>query len=142
MEPHRTDSEDDRFVEAFEQCQVDPESFDHAAHVRLAYAYLCGNEPEVACDRMKASLLRFLAQVGADPAKFHETITRAWILAVKHFMDQVGPTGSYAEFIERAPDLLDPRIMLTHYSAETLFSDDARSGFIEPDKQPIPPPPH
>ncbi len=141
MEKHCTDSEDDKFVETFEQCQVDPERFDHAAHVRLAYAYLCDNAPEVACDRMKASLLRFLAHVGADPAKFHETITRAWILAVRHFMDRAGPTGSYSEFIDRAPDLLDPGIMLTHYSVETLFSDAARSNFVRPDKQPIPPRP-
>jgi len=139
MESHCTDSDDDRFIKAFEQCQVDPETFDHAAHVRLAYAYLCDNTPEVACDRMKASLLRFLAHVGASPDKFHETITRAWILAVRHFMDQAGPTGSYSEFIDRAPDLLAPSIMLTHYSAETLFSDAARSSFIRPDKQPIPP---
>lgn len=139
MQAHRTDAEDRDFVLAFEQCRIAPEAFDHAAHVRLAYAYLCENEPEAACARMKSSLLRLLAHVGADPDKFHETMTRAWILAVRHFMDKLGSTGSYAEFIEGAPDLLDREIMLTHYSADLLFSNAARKRFVNPDKQPIPP---
>lgn len=139
MNVHRTDSGDDAFVEAFEHCRIEPGNFDHPAHVRLAYAYLCHHEPEAACARMKGSLLQFLAHIGADPNKFHETMTRAWILAVRHFMDLTGPTACYAQFIEQAPDLLDPRIMLTHYSAETLFSDAARAGFVDPDIQPIPP---
>lgn len=41
--------------------------------------------------------------------------------------------------IERNPELLDSRIMLTHYSAEVLFSDEARARFVDPDIQPIPP---
>lgn len=139
MNAHRTDSADDAFVAALENCRIGPEDFDHAAHVRLAYAYLCALDPEAACARMKSSLLRFLGHVGANPEKFHETMTRAWILAVRHFMDTVGPTTSYTQFIERAPDLLDARIMLTHYSVETLFSDAARERFVDPDIQPIPP---
>jgi hypothetical protein len=34
--------------------------------------------------------------------------------------------------------LLDTRIMLTHYSAELLFSDAARADFVEPNLDPIP----
>ena len=33
------------------------------------------------------TLHAFLACHGITPAKYHETITRAWILAVRHFMD-------------------------------------------------------
>lgn len=140
MRPNLTDADDDVFVSAFERCRIEPGKFDHAAHVRLAYAYLCNHEVAVAGERMKSSLLRFLTHAGADPDKFHETMTRAWVMAVRHFMDKVGPTASSAEFVARAPDLLDARIMLTHYSAEVLFSDAARIEYIEPDKQTIPPP--
>jgi len=34
--------------------------------------------------------------------------------------------------------LLDSKIMLTHYSAELLFSDQARAEFVEPNLDPIP----
>jgi hypothetical protein len=42
------------------------------------------------------------------------------------------------DFIARTPILLDSRIMLTHYSAQRLFSPAARAAFVEPDLDPIP----
>ena len=40
--------------------------------------------------------------------------------------------------MEQNSRLLDSRIMLTHYSAATLFSAEARAMFIAPDLAPIP----
>jgi hypothetical protein len=42
------------------------------------------------------------------------------------------------DFIRQTPLLLDSRIMLTHYSAERLFSPQARAAFVQPDRDPIP----
>jgi hypothetical protein len=42
------------------------------------------------------------------------------------------------DFIDRNPPLLDSKIMLTHYSADLLFSDLARTQFVEPNLDPIP----
>ena len=42
-------------------------------------------------------------------------------------------------FMADNPALLDSRIMLTHYSAATLFSPEAQQSFVPPDIQPIPP---
>jgi len=39
---------------------------------------------------------------------------------------------SAASFIVSHPSLLDSRIMLTHYSTEVLFSEEARARFVEP----------
>jgi hypothetical protein len=41
-------------------------------------------------------------------------------------------------FIAANPQLLDARIMLTHYSAELLFAQEARAQFVEPDVDQIP----
>ncbi len=65
-------------------------------------------------------------------------MTRAWILAVHHFMKSSASASSADDFIELNPLLLDSRIMMTHYSAELLFSEDARQQFVEPDLDPIP----
>ena len=138
---HRPSDDDRAFLARFEGCRVTPAEFDHAAHVRLAYVYLCEHGVEEAAARMKRALLAFLAHVGADPAKYHETITRAWILAVRHFMSRSAPCESATAFIAANPELLDSRIMLTHYSAQVLFSPQARQAFVEPDIQPIPPRP-
>jgi hypothetical protein len=45
---------------------------------------------------------------------------------------------SSADFIAKNQEVLDSKIMLTHYSASVLFSSDARASFVEPDLDPIP----
>lgn len=112
--------------------------FNHRAHLRLAYVYLCESNPDTATDQMRATLNHFLIHNNVDPAKFHETLTKAWILAVKHFMDRAGSATSADDLIDRYPQMLDTQIMLTHYSAERLFSETARNKFIAPDIERIP----
>lgn len=137
MHAHALASDDRRFRTDFEQGHVAPAQFDHAAHVRLAYVYLAESTVEAAIHQMRKALLGFLQHHAIDPSKFHETLTQAWILAVRHFMDR-GPSSNAADFVARYPDLLDGRIMLTHYSSSALFSADARKTFVEPDLDPIP----
>ena len=136
---HQPSSDDREFQRALEACEITPAAFDHAAHVRLAYVYLCSDTVDESVRRMKASLLAFLAHLGVGGAKYHETLTRAWIMAVDHFMTKSSPCPSAAAFMADNPALLDSRIMLTHYSAATLFSPEARQAFVPPDIQPIPP---
>lgn len=138
--PHELSSSDRAFREDFTAGRITPAQFDHRAHVRLAYALLAEAGVDEAAGQMRSALHAFIAHHGIDTAKYHETITRAWILAVRHFMDRTGPTASAAEFIDANPMLLDSKIMLTHYSASLLFSPEARSAYIEPDIQPIPRP--
>ncbi len=71
-------------------------------------------------------------------SKYHETIARAWIMAVRHFMENAQDSESSDIFIEKNPRMLDSKIMLAHYSAEVLFSDEARAKFMEPNLDPIP----
>ena len=135
---HKTSSEDAAFCQAFEMGDVAPAQFDHRAHVRLAYVYLVEHEPEVATARMASGLQAFLRHHGLPAAKYHETLTRAWVLAVRHFMERSPGTDSADALVARHPELLDSTIMLTHYSAAVLFSAEARGTFVEPDASPIP----
>lgn len=138
--PHSPSSDDLAFAAAFAAGKVTPEAFDHAAHVRLAYTYLCEGAVEEAAARMRQALLAYLAHLGVDPGKYHETLTRAWIMAVAHFMRESAPCTSAAAFMTENPRLLDSKIMLTHYSAAVLFSPEARQAFARPDLSPIPEP--
>lgn len=135
---HSISAEDRAFRQAFEALKVGADDFNHRAHVRLAYIYLCEMPVDEAGVAMKRALLAFLAHLGAEPTKYHETITRAWIKAVRHFMANTEPCDSADEFIDRNPKLLDSKIMLSHYSAEVLFSPTARGRYVEPDIEPIP----
>lgn len=135
---HQASPDDLAFARDFEALKVTPEAFNHAAHVRLAYIYLCQAPVADAAERMKGALLAFLAHLGAPATKYHETITRAWIMAVAHFMAESPPCASAEAFMQANPRLLDSKIMLKHYSAQVLFSPAARAAFVTPDVREIP----
>lgn len=135
---HRLSASDQDFRAAFEACTLPPATFRHRAHIRLAYVYLAEHDTDTAHRLMHNALLTFLRYHGVDVSKYHETLTRAWILAVRHFMEMAPASESSETFMTNNPEMLDAKIMLTHYSAEVLFSDDARARFVEPDLSPIP----
>src|SRR5690349_249569 len=135
---HQLSVQDQDFRTDFEAHAISPAVFNHRAHLRLAYIYLAEHDTDAAHQLMRRALLSFLNHHGIDTSKYHETMTQAWIMAVRHFMEKTASTASYDAFIEQNPRMLDSKIMLTHYTAEVLFSDQARAGFVEPNLDPIP----
>ena len=135
---HEVSKSDMDFLAAFEAGAYAPADFNHRAHVRLAYIYLAMNDVERATTLMRGAIVNFLKHHGITPTKYHETLTQAWILAVFHFMHRTPSALSAEDFVRQTPLLLDSRIMLTHYSAELLYSPRARSHFVQPDLDPIP----
>ena len=88
---------------------------------------------------VRNALTALLRHAGVDPSqKYHETLTEAWVLAVNHFMKNTDDSQSADDFIDKNTVMLDSKIMMTHYSAEILFSDEARKAFVEPNLDPIP----
>ena len=135
---HQLSQNDSAFCKQFESCELPVAEFDHRAHLRLAYVYLVDHDDDTAYRLMRASLHRYLHHLSVNISKYHDTITHAWILAVRHFMASTPHCRSANSFIDRNPEMLDTKIMLSHYSAEILFSDRARQQFVEPDLDPIP----
>lgn len=138
MGNHQLSMQDRRFRSDFASASYPREDFDHRAHVRLAYVHLADADTETALAQVRSSLLAFLRHHGLDRSKYHETVTRAWIMAVRHFMELSPSSGSADDFIDRNPTLLNPKIMLSHYSAAVLFSPQARARFVPPDRTRIP----
>ena len=130
--------DDSRFLQAFEACELTSATFRHREHLRLAYIYLTLHPFETALQTMRSRLQTFLAHLGAPPTAYHETMTRAWLLAADHFMHRSGAQTSSEDFLAASPALLDKDVMYTHYTPERLKSSAAREGFVEPDLEPIP----
>lgn len=137
---HSITKEDEEFKKQVESCSFPVSQFDHRAHLRLAFVYLVQNETtEVSVACMRQALTTLLKHAGIDPSeKYHETITEAWVLAVHHFLNNTKSSSSADDFINQNPELLDSKIMLTHYSAEVLFSDETRKSFVQPNLEAIP----
>jgi len=130
--------EDLNFKDRFEAGKVTPSDFHHREHLQLVYVYLCEGDVHAANERMRISLRKFLNDNDVPASKYHETLTISWVQAVKHFMVKAGAPASFDEFIAIDERLLDTNIMLTHYERDTLFSDQARLEFVQPDVEPIP----
>ncbi|WP_211827190.1 hypothetical protein [Kistimonas asteriae] len=135
---HLLSEEDSNFKTQFETCVFPVSDFDHKSHLRLAYIYLVENTIEMAASMMREALNRFIRHNGVPSSKYHETLTQAWLLAVHHFMHNTERTDSSLSFIEQNPEVLDTDIMLTHYTPDVLFSEEARQTFVHPNIEMIP----
>jgi hypothetical protein len=114
---------------------LNPEdSFHHADHVRLAFAYLSEYPVLQALERFCAALKRF-ADARGKSQLYHETITHAYFFLIRERMARAGACD-WDEFSRHNPDLLlwKDGILTRYYQQATLQSDLARSVFLFPDK--------
>ncbi len=137
---YQVSRDDLNFKNEIESCQFPVSEFGHREHVRLAYVYLAQTrDVGESLALVKKALLGLLKHAGIEPsAKYHETLTEAWLLAVHHFMHMRSDTKSADDFIRQARILLNSKIMLTHYSQDVLFSEAAKARFVSPNLEPIP----
>ena len=120
---------DDPLVIAFEAATVDPNSFDHRAHLYVAWCYLKELPLEQAVPRYVQHLQALTRTLGV-PHKYHATITWAYLVVLNDLMQ---PDETFDALLTRHPSLLDARGALREsYDDRELFSDRARHHFILP----------
>jgi hypothetical protein len=131
--------DDDAFAAAFEACTLPKEAFHHRDHIRLAWICLREDDFDAAAARIERSIRRFAAHLGAGE-KYHQTITIVWLRLVEAAMRKSSRAGAgtFEEFFEQNPELLDQKLPFQFYSRERLLSDAARSAWMEPDLRPLP----
>jgi len=115
----------------------------HEAHL-AATTYLLTRCPDVNLDRdLRAIISSYNESVGGvndDTQGYHETITRVFLHGVRLFLAEADPDESLHELVNEL--LLSPMGRrdwpLRFYSAERLFSVDARREFVTPDLAALP----
>lgn len=129
--------DDKQFLARFEALTLEPGAFDHQAHLRLAYLCLVLDGLEPAVQRVGRGIRAFAAKVGASD-KYHQTITEA-LVRVMGLRLARQPGADWSAFLAANPDLLHQakELLLRHYSPERLFSAEARTRFLGPDRLPL-----
>jgi len=127
---------DDEVLQAFEACQLDPASFHHADHIRLAWLYVRRHGPAKAETLLIDGIRKFAQRAGA-PQKFHHTTTIAWTRLVAAACGKPNSGGSFSEWIKTHPELLNKHLLKEHFSAERLELSEARNGWLDPDLKPL-----
>ena len=118
---------------AFESGTVDPDRFDHEAHLYLAWSYLENYVPAEAIARCAGTLKRLTRKLG-NPGKYHQTITWFFLLLIAERRAKTS-ARSWVAFREANGDLLEcSKILSRYYSQDVLQSNVARTTFVLPDK--------
>ncbi len=124
-------------IEAFESGAVDPDEFDHEAHVYVAWLYLQDYELNDAIAGFCAALKRLTRKLGIG-SKYHETITWFFMIAINERLQSTS-FDDWHSFRRQNPDLFasSPSLIGRHYSGERLQSPLARTHFLLPDRLPV-----
>jgi len=124
----------EELIRRFESDAVPEDSFHHADHVRLAFAYLCEYPVLQALENFARALKRFAAVRGKTQL-YNETITCAYFFLIHERMAHC-EGEDWEEFACRNRDLLvwKEGILTRYYREATLQSDLARKVFVLPDK--------
>ncbi|CAN5576977.1 MAG: hypothetical protein H0T77_04400 [Pyrinomonadaceae bacterium] len=121
-------------VNGFESCTTAKEDFTHRSHLTVAAYYLHSSEQFNATQRMRAGLVRFLDHHGVGRAKFHETLTSFWLRIVWTFLEHGDQKPSLLETTNAVIESLgDSRLVFEYYSADLLWTDETRNGWVAPD---------
>jgi hypothetical protein len=124
----------EQLIRQFESDTLPEDSFHHADHIRLAFAYLSQYPPLQALDKFCGALKRYAAARGKSQL-YHETVTHAYFFLIRERMAR-SPATEWDEFSRRNLDLLTWKdgILSRYYEEATLQSELARAVFVFPDK--------
>ncbi|TPX63248.1 hypothetical protein SpCBS45565_g06763 [Spizellomyces sp. 'palustris'] len=143
---------DEIFMEQIEKGALSFEEWTHRAHLRMAWIYLReAGSKEAAYPYIKKAILTHNA-TNAHLIKhpYNETITRFYLhlidLAVRNdnhsgntkSNEPCDPIPDFLEFLSKHPFLEDRSVIGRYYSPATLISDQAKTTWLGPDRNPLP----
>ena len=140
--PYEAAAEVERVVAGFMDGTLPHAEWTHRAHLTVALWYATHHDPAEALDLIRGGILRLngVHGVPTTPTRgYHETITRFYMHVVRHFVEQQGGEGDWAERANRLLARYGHReLPLRHYSEARLKSSEARAEWVEPDLLPLP----
>jgi len=133
---YKDETEITELVKAFEDATIGRDVWKHAEHLVVALVYVNAHELETATAKMRDGLFNLLtAGFKVDLSKdmpYHETLTVFWMNAVSKFNGECNGL-TLKEKANRLVEAFDKDYPLRFYSRNFLFSDEARSKYVEPD---------
>ena len=132
-----------RIGEGLLACTLPREDWTHEAHL-AATTYLVARRTDIDLDKELPGIIRryneSVGGVNDDTQGYHETITRTFLHGVRLFLAEADPDEPLYELVNEL--LLSPMGRrdwpLRFYTAERLFSVEARRHFVKPDLAVLP----
>jgi len=140
-----TDDEVAALAEGLLDHSLPKDRWTHAAHLAATLRLVRVRDAGLERD-LPGIIRRYNVAVGGvndDQSGYHETITQAYLAAIRAFVAALPEGAGDAEAVASllATPMGDKAWPLTHWSRERLFSVEARRGWMEPDLRPLDHPP-
>jgi hypothetical protein len=128
---------DTEFLFQFENQTLDMRHFNHMGHLRLAWLYLSRYDVDTAVKLVCSRIQAYATSLGAS-RKFHLTITNALVRIMAKRRDNM-QKKEWELFLLENQDLVNDAISVLdqHFSKGLLFSEQARTTLVQPDKKPL-----
>lgn len=124
---------DEELVAAFLGDELDPASFGHRDHVRLAWTLLGpGGLGFAEAYSALGRGLRALATRAGRAERYSETQTLGWLSLVFEAIEMTGERRDFSAFERAASDALAPRALFDLYGSARLNEPAARRGLLLP----------
>jgi hypothetical protein len=134
-------SDDDLFIQQFENLTFPFSEWHHRAHVKLAYLYATRFGVEIAGRKLREGIRAYNAANGvvdAPTSGYHDTMTQAWLRIIHATVQVYGQRENADDFVDFHPQLGQKKILRLFYSPELFMSARAKQEFVEPDLTPLP----
>ena len=121
-------------IDALENATIDPDAFDHPAHVYAAWLYLEQWPLREATGRFCGAIRRLTSKLGAE-TKYHETIT-CFFMQLINERREASANSNWQQFMTANKELVNDagKTLARYYSKELLGSELARQHYLLPDR--------
>lgn len=126
----------DEFAELLDDIVSRAGRFGHREHVELTWQAVRRYGTDDAIPLISEGIRRTARYHGA-PQKYHATVSRAWVELVGFHVGE-DPQLDFDAFVGHHSALLDKRLLTRFYNPSTLAAPAARTGWVEPDREPFP----
>lgn len=109
----------------------------------MAFLYLRHLAFDDALERIRSgvqALNRANGVIETPTSGYHETVTVAWARIVSVTLSAHGPRGDFDTFADANPHVLTKSLLRLYYTHDRIFTEQAKSSFVEPDLAPLPRP--
>ena len=134
MKRYDSEKEISDIVRGFENGAIARENWRHAEHLTVALFYLWHHNFEYSLVKIRDGIFNLLKAFEVDLRKempYHETLTIFWLKTVEDFKNSKNGC-SMVEVCNELIEKFDKDYPLRFYTRELLFSDKARTEFVEP----------
>jgi len=118
------------------EVMANAERFGHREQLHLTWLAIRHHGVPKGIDLVSEGIQRTARYQGV-PQKYNTTVSRAWVELVGYHAAERGE-DDFGNFATHHAALLDKRLLTRFYHPATLASQQARTGWVEPDLNPFP----